>query len=87
MMPSKEHTTLTLYSRPGCTLCEEAAFLLDFVLDEFPDWTFEEINIDEDAALSLRFLYEIPVVMHQSEIWSYGKFETEAIRNRLLEKT
>ncbi|OIN68140.1 thioredoxin family protein [Exiguobacterium sp. KRL4] len=86
-MQTKEHMTLILYSRPGCTLCEEAAVLLDFVLDEFPGWTYQEINIDEDAALSLRFLYEIPVVMYQSEIWSYGKFETEPIRNRLLEKS
>lgn len=86
-MQTKEHKSLILYSRPGCTLCEEAAVLLDFVLDEFPEWTFEEINIDEDAALSLRFLYEIPVVMYQSEIWSYGKFETDTLRNRLLEKS
>ncbi|OAI88938.1 MULTISPECIES: glutaredoxin family protein [Exiguobacterium] len=86
-MGLKRHRHLTLYSRPGCTLCEEAAILLDFVLDEFPEWTFEEVNIDQDEALSLRFLYEIPVVMYDEEIWSYGKFETETIRNRLLQKT
>lgn len=86
MMRTKENMHLTLYSRPGCTLCEEAAILLDFVLDEFPEWTFEEINIDNDAALSLKYLYEIPVLAHQNEILSYGKFETETVRNRLLEK-
>ena len=86
MMQSKENMHLTLYSRPGCTLCEEAAILLDFVLDEFPEWTFEEVNIEEDAALSLKYLYEIPVLVHQEAVWSYGKLETETVRNRLLEK-
>jgi glutaredoxin len=54
-------TTVTLYTRPGCHLCEEAktAMRASDCNDEF---TIEEINIDEDPALCDEYKYDIPVV-------------------------
>lgn len=53
---------VTIYSRPGCHLCEEAkaAILASSCADEFE---IEEINIDEDAALCERYKYDIPVIL------------------------
>lgn len=52
---------VTLYTRPGCHLCEEAkAAMRDSgCANEF---RLEEINIDEDAALHDKYKFDIPVV-------------------------
>jgi glutaredoxin len=53
--------TVTIYTRPGCHLCENAKQVIksaggfDFVL--------EEVNIDEHPDLRDRYQYDIPVVL------------------------
>src|SRR5260221_512287 len=39
---------ITLYTRPGCHLCEEAKELIEPMLSEFSA-TLREVNIDDDA--------------------------------------
>ena len=53
--------TVTLYTRPGCHLCEEAkaALRASGCKDEF---LLEEINIDLDAALHDKYKFDIPVI-------------------------
>jgi glutaredoxin len=53
---------VTIYSKPGCHLCEEAKdnILAAGCNDEF---TIEEINIEEDSALKERYQYDIPVIL------------------------
>jgi glutaredoxin len=53
---------VTIYSKPGCHLCEEAkaSILAAGCNDEF---TIEEINIEEDAQLKERYGYDIPVIL------------------------
>jgi len=52
---------VTIYSRPGCHLCEEAraAMIASGCEDEF---SFEEINIDEDPVLRERYGNDIPII-------------------------
>src|ERR1700751_3823442 len=45
---------VTLYSRPGCHLCEAAKAAIDPLLSEFGA-TLHEINIDRDAVLTERY--------------------------------
>src|SRR6266478_7120900 len=45
---------VTIYSRPGCHLCEEAKKQLAPLLGEFGA-TLTEINIDEDSQLRARY--------------------------------
>ena len=52
---------VTLYSRPGCHLCEEAKSVLAPLLSEF-GVTLREVNIDEDAVLKQRYGWDIPVI-------------------------
>ena len=53
--------TVTLYTRPGCHLCDEArAKLLD--LQERSPFTLHEIEIESDDALHRTYLERIPVI-------------------------
>ena len=52
---------LTLYSRPGCHLCEAAAALLDRLGAEF-GFQYETVNIERDPALESRYGEAVPVI-------------------------
>jgi glutaredoxin len=52
---------VTLYTRPGCHLCEEAKAQIDPLLKEFGA-RLTEINIDEDPDLRARYDYDVPVI-------------------------
>jgi glutaredoxin len=54
--------TVTIYTRPGCHLCDEAkAAILSISPGEV--FTLEEINIDSDPSLVEKYGYDIPVVL------------------------
>lgn len=52
---------ITIYSRPGCHLCEEAKLMIEPLLEEFSA-RLTEINIDEDTELRVRYDYDVPVI-------------------------
>jgi glutaredoxin len=54
---------VTLLSRPGCHLCDDARALVQDVLTGFPEVAFEERSIVGDAELEDRYAEEIPVVL------------------------
>ena len=61
---------LTVYSKPGCHLCEEALRVLTHLQAQIP-FTLEEINIQDSPALFAEYGEQIPVV------WVNGKFAFE----------
>jgi glutaredoxin len=52
---------VTLYTRPGCHLCEDAKAAIAPLLREFGA-TLREVNIDGDAVLTERYAWDIPVL-------------------------
>ncbi|HET9531206.1 MAG TPA: glutaredoxin family protein [Blastocatellia bacterium] len=54
--------TVTLYTRPGCHLCDEAKSAIRSI-SPGEVFTLEEINIDSDPALVEKYGYDIPVVL------------------------
>jgi glutaredoxin len=52
---------VTIYSRPGCHLCEEVKAQIAPLLKEFSA-RLTEINIDEDPELRARYDYNVPVI-------------------------
>jgi len=52
---------VTIYSRPGCHLCEEAKQQIAPLLAEFGA-RLTEINIDDDPELRARYDYDVPVI-------------------------
>lgn len=62
---------ITLYSRPGCHLCDDAREVIGAVCADLGE-SFVEINIDDDPELQRRFGEEIPVTFvdhKQHDFW------------------
>ena len=55
---------LTLYSRPGCHLCDEMkAVVARVVRESATPVTIDEVDISTDADLEARYGLEIPVLL------------------------
>jgi glutaredoxin len=52
---------VTLYTRPGCHLCDEAKSAIAPLLLEFGA-ALREVNIDADPVLQERYGWDIPVI-------------------------
>ena len=57
-------TTITLYSRPGCHLCDDMKAIVSRVAQTaFEPVTVEEVDISTDAELEALYGLEIPVLL------------------------
>jgi glutaredoxin len=52
---------VTLYTRPGCHLCDEAKAQIAPLLTAAGAW-LREVNIDADPVLRARYDYDVPVI-------------------------
>ena len=52
---------VTLYTRPGCHLCDEAKEAIAPLLREFGA-VLHEVNVDEDMVLKERYGWDVPVI-------------------------
>jgi glutaredoxin len=57
---------LTIYSRPGCHLCDEMKAVVRTVARSVP-LSLEEIDISTDPGLEERYGLEIPVLMVEGQ--------------------
>jgi glutaredoxin len=70
-MAERQQPRVTLYSRPGCHLCESARAVIRSVCEEL-DESFAEISIDGDPELVRRYGDEVPVTLvdgRQHDFW------------------
>ncbi len=74
--------TVTLYTRAGCCLCDEARVALARVRARRP-FTLEEVDIEADDRLHARYLERIPVIaLDGEELFDY-EVDERALRARL----
>ncbi|MBD3945539.1 glutaredoxin family protein [Nocardioides ganghwensis] len=62
---------VTLYSRPGCHLCDDARAVIEAVCADLGE-TYEEVDITTDDDLEDRYRDEIPVTLvdgRQHDFW------------------
>jgi glutaredoxin len=62
---------VTLYSKPGCHLCDDARAVVERVCTDLGE-SYEEISILDDPALQERYAEEIPVTLvdgKQHDFW------------------
>ena len=52
---------VTLYTRSGCHLCDEAKAAIAPILREF-GMVLREVNVDEDEVLKERYGWDVPVI-------------------------
>lgn len=73
---------VTLYSRPGCHLCDEARAVIDRVCSELGE-SFEEISIETDPALQERYGEEIPVTLVDGRQHDFWRVDEARLRGAL----
>jgi Glutaredoxin-like domain (DUF836) len=62
---------VTLYTRPGCHLCDNARAVIEQVCAELGE-SFDEISILDDPSLPARYAEEIPLTLvdgKQHDFW------------------
>ena len=74
---------LTVYSRPGCHLCEEALQTIRGMRAEGYRFELREVDIETDERLLRRFLERIPVVLLNGEVVSELVLDPAALRASL----
>ncbi|MES1255840.1 MAG: glutaredoxin family protein [Acidobacteriota bacterium] len=82
--------TLTLYTRPGCHLCDDMKAVVRRTLRDLdashppgPSATVEEIDISTDPSLEARYGLEIPVLLVNGSKAAKYRVTTEELRRTL----
>jgi len=75
---------VTLYTRPGCHLCEEAKAVVEPLLAEFGA-KLREVNIEGDAVLTERYGWDIPVLFLGSRKAAKHCVDRQQFRRQLME--
>jgi glutaredoxin len=75
-------STLTLYTRPGCHLCEQARAIVERLRGPL-GLALDEQNIDTDPGLAARYGTSIPVVALDGEEVLAWPFTAEGARRAL----
>ena len=71
---------VTLYSKPDCTLCDDARDMLERVREHTP-FELEEIDINGETRLLARYAERIPVVaVDGRDVFDYIVDEAELAR-------
>ena len=73
---------VTLYTRPGCHLCEEAKAAMAPVLREFGA-SLREVNIENDVVLEERYGWDIPVIFIGARKAAKHRVDVEQFRRQL----
>jgi Glutaredoxin-like domain (DUF836) len=73
---------LTLYSRPGCHLCDEMKIQIAPLIAQFKAH-LREVNIDVDPILRTRYNEEVPVLFLGSRKVAKYSVDIELLRRQL----
>jgi glutaredoxin len=74
---------VTLYSRPGCHLCDVARVVIEKVCAELGE-TFVEHDIDQDAELRERYSDDVPVTLVDGRQHDFWRVDEHRLRSALL---
>jgi glutaredoxin len=73
---------VTLYTRPGCHLCDDARAVVAQVCADLGE-TFDEVDIESDDGLEDRFGEEIPVTFVDGRQHDYWRVDEARLRKAL----
>ena len=73
---------ITLYTREGCHLCEEAKAAIQLLVSEFGA-TLREVDIDDDPVLHDRYTNDVPVVFLGSKMVAQHRLDPAQLRRQL----
>lgn len=76
-------STITLLTRPGCHLCDDARSVVTGIVARLAaagrEIGFDEQSIDGDAALHRRWTDEVPVVLVDGRVHSRWRVDPQAL--------
>ena len=75
---------VTLYRRPGCSLCDQAEYVIAPLAGRM-QFRVESVDIETDEALLKRYMFEIPVVAvggSDVAIWPFSATNLEEALRR-----
>jgi len=78
----RQPLAVTLYSKPGCHLCDVAAHALHNIHNDYP-LEILTIDITSDPSIYERYRYRIPVVTHRGDVLAEGKVTEFRLRQAL----
>jgi glutaredoxin len=70
---------VTLLTKPGCHLCDDARPIVERVVADHPGVTLEERSILDDAALREEYAEDIPVVLVDGRVHSNWFVDAEKL--------
>jgi glutaredoxin len=73
---------VTLYSRPGCHLCDDARVVIERVCADLGE-SYDEVDIDADEALRQRFSDEVPVTFVDGKQHDFWRVDETRLRTAL----
>lgn len=76
-------SSVVVYSRPGCHLCEQAIEALTGLYEEGYRFELQEVDIESEELLMRRLLEKIPVVEIDGVVVSELILDEAAVRARL----
>jgi glutaredoxin len=75
--------TLTLYTKPDCTLCDEAHAALERVRARTP-FELEVVDVSAEAALAERYGQRVPMVLVDGDEAAEFFVDERALEHRLV---
>jgi glutaredoxin len=83
--PSPSSPRVTLLSKPGCHLCDEARVVIERVTGEL-GISWEELDITTDDGLYRRWWEQIPVTLIDGEQHDHWTVSEERLRQALARR-
>jgi glutaredoxin len=80
--PAPEAPRVTLYSKPGCHLCDDARAVIDMVCNQLGE-AYAEVDITAEADLAARFAEEIPVTFVDGQQHDFWRVDADRLRRAL----
>jgi hypothetical protein len=73
---------VTLYSKPGCHLCDDARLVIERVCADVGE-SYDEVSILDDPALLERYAEEIPVTLVDGKQHDFWRVDERRLRAAL----
>jgi glutaredoxin len=77
-----EPRDVTLYTREGCHLCDEAKTVMMPLLSQFGA-PLHEIDIDDDPVLRERYTNDVPVIFVGAQFFAKHRIDAASLRRKL----
>ena len=78
---------LTLISKPGCHLCDDARAVVTEVLADFAEVDLAEVSILDHPDLHEKYVEEIPVLLLNGAVHNIWRVDADRLRRALQEAT